>query len=155
MESVLLVEHVIVAFVVVWLVRKVCSLGLGGTSHLPPCCGARVFRMLLLTGCAAGVRDAVVVGAIRGLSAVPGVKGRIAAENEKVVKKIGAMVKNRELDELARERGLMFRRIPSDGVAAEQLLPAMQAMRSTAIEKAYAAGKARPLPLPWSHLVSG
>jgi hypothetical protein len=85
------------------------------------------------------VKDALLVGVIRGLSVVPGVKGKIEQENQK----IEVMVKNKELDELARERSLTFTRIPARGLDSDSLLSAMRAMRGDNIEKAYAAGKVR------------
>lgn len=95
------------------------------------------------------MKDALLVGVIRGLSVVPGVKGKIEQENQKIVEKIEVMVKNKELDELARERSLTFTRIPARGLDSDSLLSAMRAMRGDNIEKAYAAGKVHPSPR-WS-----
>lgn len=113
----LLVEHAIVAAVFIWLINKAFSLGFQG------------------------LKDALLVGVIRGLSVVPGVKGKIEQENQKIVEKIEVMVKNKELDELARERSLTFTRIPARGLDSDSLLSALRAMRGDNIEKAYAAGK--------------
>jgi hypothetical protein len=96
----------------------------------------------------AGIKDAVLVGVIRGISVVPGVKGKIEQENQKVVEKIEGMVKNKELDELASQRSLTFTRIPAQGLDSGALLAAMRDMRGDNIEKAYAAGKALTPHLP-------
>jgi hypothetical protein len=132
----LLVEHAIVAVAVIWLVHKAYSLGCKGSAFHSLHQNNRLLRLS-----AAGVMDALFVWGIRGVSVLPGVKGIIEKENQKIVEKIEVSVKNKELDELAQQQGLTFSRIPTRGLNSDQLLSSMRTMRGKSIEKAYATGK--------------
>jgi hypothetical protein len=117
-------------------VHKAYSLGFQGSLPFPP--------KFLTQASSAGVKDALVVWGIRRVSALPGVKGIVEKENQKIVEKIEVSVKNKELDEFTQQQGLTFSRIPTRGLNPDELLSSMRTMRGKSIEKAYATGKVLP-----------